>query len=110
MELWIAPLFSMNNLKIGKTERAVDHSPFLKKIATYQSVCVCVSEWKVKFLFISYNLYFCDWKLKFFNQTENYFLSFILKLTININASSEFFLRKNFNFYKQNYCKDFKKL
>jgi hypothetical protein len=44
MELLNAPLFLMNNLKIGKTERAVEHSPFLKKIATYQCVCVCVCE------------------------------------------------------------------
>ncbi len=38
MELWNAPLFLMNNLKNRKTERAVEHSPFLKKRATYQWV------------------------------------------------------------------------
>ena len=40
MELWNASLFFMNILKI-KNKRAVKHSPFLKKIATYQ----WVSEW-----------------------------------------------------------------
>jgi hypothetical protein len=40
-------MFFMNKFKNRKTKRAVEHTPFLKKIATYQSVsqsvsvCVC---------------------------------------------------------------------
>jgi hypothetical protein len=41
MELGNSPFFFMNKFKNRKTKRAVEHSPFLKKIAAYQSVCVC---------------------------------------------------------------------
>ena len=44
MELWNAPMFFMNKFKNRKTKRAVEHSPFLKKIATYQWVSQSVSE------------------------------------------------------------------
>ncbi len=44
MELWNSPLFLMNKFKNRKTKRAVENSPFLKKIATFQSVSQSVSE------------------------------------------------------------------
>ncbi len=48
MELLNVPLFFMNKFKNRKTKRAVEHTPFLKKIAACQSVsqsvCVCVCE------------------------------------------------------------------
>jgi hypothetical protein len=42
MELWNSPLLFMKKFKNRKTKRAVEHKPFLKKIAACQSVCVCV--------------------------------------------------------------------
>ena len=50
MELWNSPLFFMNKFKNRKTKRAVEHSPFLKKIAACQSVCVCVWNSKTKWV------------------------------------------------------------
>jgi hypothetical protein len=44
MELLNAPLFFMNKFKNRKTKRAVEHTPFLKKIAACQSVSQSVSQ------------------------------------------------------------------
>ncbi len=41
MELVNSPFFFMNKFKNRKTKRAVEHMPFLKKIAVSQCVCVC---------------------------------------------------------------------
>jgi hypothetical protein len=38
------PDFNNEQFKYRKTKRAVEHTPFLKKIATYQSVSQCMCE------------------------------------------------------------------